>query len=106
MKRVFITRRIPSIAKELLEKQFEVVESPEDRRLGHEDLIQAVQEYDGILSMLSDPFTSTVLSYSTLLNVLSNYAIGLYNIDVTAAKEKGVSVYNLPDVVTESTADL
>ena len=106
MKKVFITRKIPSIAKELLKKQFEVKENPEDRQLTVDELSLSSQEFDGILSMLSDPFTKTVFDQATRLKVVSNYAIGLDNIDRSAAHAKGIAVTNLPDVVTESTADL
>ena len=106
MKKVFITRKIPMNAKELLEKQFEVRVNTEDRQLTTDELAEAAQEFDGILSMLSDPFTKVVFDQATRLKVISNYAIGLDNIDKVAAHAKGIVVTNLPDVVTESTADL
>jgi len=40
------------------------------------------------------------------LKVISNYAVGLDNIDVDYARSVGITVYNTPDVVTNSTADL
>lgn len=106
MKRVFITRKIPSIAEDMLKKQFEVQINPEERQLTHDELIEAAQAFDGILSMLSDPFTPAVFERATRLKVVSNFAIGLDNIDQAAARIKKIVVTNLPDVVTESTADL
>ena len=106
MKKVLITRKIPSVAKEMLEKHFEVRINPEERQLTQDELAEAAQEFDGILSMLSDPFTHAVFEKATRLKVVSNYAIGLDNIDKAAAHAKKIVVTNLPDVVTESTADL
>jgi glyoxylate reductase len=40
------------------------------------------------------------------LKIISNMAVGLDNIDVEAAKELGIKVFNTPHVVTGPTADL
>ena len=40
------------------------------------------------------------------LRVVANYAVGHDNVDVPAARRRGVAVTNTPDVLTESTADL
>lgn len=106
MKRVLITKQIQPIAKELLLQHFSVDENTADEFLSVDALRQAVQEYDGILSLIPDQFDADVLSSATRLKVIANLAIGLDNIDVDYAKKKGIAVYNLPDVVTDSTADL
>ena len=38
--------------------------------------------------------------------VVANVAVGYNNIDVAAARERGIIVTNTPDVLTEATADL
>ncbi len=106
MKRVLITRKIPPIAKEILQTQCAVDVHLEQRPMSLDELGRAVQEYDGILSMFSDPFDRTLLAKASRLKAVSNYAIGLDNIDLAAAKERGIAVRNLQDVVTESTAEL
>ena len=40
------------------------------------------------------------------LKVIANIAVGYNNIDVPAARERGIVVTNTPDVLTESSADL
>ncbi|HSW87523.1 MAG TPA: D-glycerate dehydrogenase [Rhabdochlamydiaceae bacterium] len=106
MKRVLITKQIQPVAKELLLNHFSVDENTTDDFLSVDALRQAVQQYDGILSLIPDQFDADVLSNATRLKVIANLAIGLDNIDVDYAKKKGIAVYNLPDVVTDSTADL
>lgn len=106
MARVLITRKLQPVAKEILSKQFEVEENPTDKPLSRDELKTAVKKYDGILSVLSDRFDHEVLSEATLLKVISNYAAGLDNIDALFARQKGIVVLNLPDIVTDSTADL
>ena len=40
------------------------------------------------------------------LQIVSQYAVGVNNIDLDAAKRLGVRVANTPDVVTDATAEL
>jgi glyoxylate reductase len=104
-RKVLITKKLPSIAKELLSEKFEVYENLSEE-LSSTDKISAVREYDAILSTIPDVFNKDILSHSQKLMVISNYAVGLDNIDVSYANEKNIAVYNLPDVVTNSTAEL
>jgi glyoxylate reductase len=46
-----------------------------------------------------------VLAAAPTLKVVANVAVGYNNIDVAAAKRRGVTVTNTPDVLTETTAD-
>ena len=105
MKKIFITRRINPIAKELLSKYFTIGYNNENIPLSVDKLAEVVKNYDGVLSTISEKFTSNIIAESNI-KVISNYAIGLDNIDLIAAKNKGIAVFNTPDVVTESTADL
>jgi len=106
MKTVFITRRLPSIAEEILSKHFKVTTNKKNKSISSEQLLDAVSKYDAILSTVSDKFTADVIAQKKNLQVISNYAVGLNNIDVLFARKNGVTVYNTPGVVTESTADM
>lgn len=70
------------------------------------ELIERISGADAVLSMLSNPFTETVLSSSKKLKVVANYAVGYNNIDVAAATQLGIKVTNTPHVLTEATADI
>ena len=106
MKNVFITRRLPYIAKDILLDKFEVSERSENSPCPNDKIIEIVKNYDAILSTVSEKFDKTILSKRDKLKVISNYAVGLDNIDLKYAKSIGIAVYNTPDVVTNSTADL
>ena len=106
MKRVFITRRLPSDARKILQTKFQVDESIENKPYPNEQLSNLVTDYDAILSTVSEKFTKNILSCKERLQVISNYAVGLDNIDVNYAKSIGIAVYNTSDVVANSTADL
>ena len=105
MKKVFIARLIPNIASTLLSKKYEVVVN-ENKNLSKEKLIEVMKDYDAILSTIPDIIDWEVLSHAKNMKVISNYAVGLDNIDVEYARSKNIAVFNLPDIVTNSTADL
>ena len=105
-KTVFITRRLPNIAEEMLKKHFKVVINRKNKPITEDKLQDVVSKYDAILSTVSDKLDAKILSKKKNLQVISNYAVGLNNIDTKFAKKNNIAVYNTPDVVTESTADM
>ena len=105
MKKVLITRRLPNVAENILSNSFEVNQIKDNKPLNRKKLISAVQKYDAILSTVTEKFDRAVLSKSKKLKVISNYAVGLDNIDLDFAQSLGIKTYNTPDSVTNSTAD-
>ncbi len=61
---------------------------------------------EGLLSLLTDRVDAELIAAAPQLRAISNYAVGVDNVDVAAATERGIPVGNTPDVLTESTADL
>ena len=61
---------------------------------------------EGLLCLLTDRIDAALLDAAPSLRVISNYAVGADNIDVAAAKARGIAVGYTPDVLTEATADL
>lgn len=105
MKKILITRHLPSIAKEMLAQKFKVTVG-ENRPLSKNEMVLAVQTYEGILSCIEDRWTEEILSQKKALQAISNYAVGLDNIAVEFAQKNGIGIYHLPDIVTNSTAEL
>lgn len=106
MKKLLITWRLPEIAQQILTPHFAVTAIDKNEPLPAEKLLEAVQTYDVILATIPDKFTREVLDQAKTLEVISNYAVGLDNIDLDYAQSKGIAVYNTPGIVTASTADL
>lgn len=102
--KVLITRQLPDIAKELLSQRYEVEVTSD--ALTANQWLEVVNSYDAVLSVFYDKITADILSKATTLKIISNYAVGLDNIDVNMAKQKNITVCHLPHIVTDSTADL
>lgn len=104
--KVYITRPIlEAAAKELRENNIEVIIGPEGGS-DYSELTNQVKECDGMISMLSDKIDQELLSQSSHLKVISNYAVGFDNIDVEFASRKNIKIGNTPGVLTEATAEL
>src|SRR3954453_13572350 len=105
MARVFVTRRIPGDALERLasEHQVEIWEGRLQRL--HEKLLEKMHDVEGLLCLLTDRIDRSVLEACEKLRVVSNYAVGVDNVDIEAATERGIPVGFTPDVLTEATAD-
>ncbi len=61
---------------------------------------------DGLLSLLTDAVDAELIGAASGLRAISNYAVGVDNVDLGAATARGIPVGNTPGVLTESTADL
>lgn len=105
--KVFATRKLPQEVADHLKQQVDFSEWPsEDQPMTKEQLLEAVKDVDGIISVLSDPIDADVLAAAPNLKVISQLAVGFNNIDLKEATKRGVRVTNTPDVLTNATADL
>ena len=57
------------------------------------------------MCLLTDRVDGSVLDAGPGLRIVANIAVGFDNIDLAAARARGVVVTNTPDVLTEATAD-
>ncbi len=104
--KVFVTRRLPGGALERLATEHEVEVWPEQMPPGRDELLARAPELDGLLSLLTDPVDAELIDAAPRLRAISNYAVGVDNVDLEAAAARGISVGNTPDVLTDTTADL
>ncbi len=103
---VYVTRKIPEPALDLLRKDCQVDVNPYDRSLTKEEMLEAVKGKDAILCLLSDEINEEILEAAKGAKIFANYAVGYDNLDVAAATQKGILLSNTPGVLTDSTADI
>lgn len=72
----------------------------------HDELVTRVAGKQALVSMITDAVDRPVIDAGTDLVIIANAAVGYNNIDVTAARARGVIVTNTPGVLTDATADL
>jgi glyoxylate reductase len=106
MPRVLLTRRIPSSVYDKLAAAVDVDRYDGPLAMPAEELRERIVDKDGLISVLTDTVDTALLAKANRLRVVSNIAVGYDNIDVAAAKARGIVVTNTPDVLTEATAEL
>ncbi|HPO08439.1 MAG TPA: NAD(P)-dependent oxidoreductase, partial [bacterium] len=104
--KVLVTRRIPEPGLEILRAHCEVELFPHDRNMTREELLAAVKEKDGLLSLLTDRIDAGLFDAAPKLRAVANCAVGFNNIDLAAATARGIPATNTPGVLTDTTADL
>ena len=71
----------------------------------HAELVARLPGKHALICMVTDEVDRAAIGAGTDLCVVANVAVGYNNVDVTAARERGIIVTNTPDVLTEATAD-
>ena len=72
----------------------------------HDELIRRVAGRDALMSLVTDRVDAQVIAAGQELRLIANIGVGYNNIDVAAARQRGIVVTNTPDVLTGATADL
>ncbi|MCW9054581.1 MAG: D-glycerate dehydrogenase [Candidatus Pacebacteria bacterium] len=106
--KVFVTRRIPEAGITLLrEAGYEVLVSEKDGVLTRNELIAALKadEYDAVLSLLTDTIDAEVFDAAPGVKIFANYAVGYNNIDLDEAKKRDITVTNTPGVLSDTVAE-
>ena len=103
--KVLVPKRIFPEAIDYLHDKVELDYNSTDRNLSAAELLERLQDKDGILSMLTNRFSAEVMDALPNLRVIANIAVGFDNIDIPAATERKIVVTHTPDVLTETTAD-
>jgi glyoxylate reductase len=105
-KTILISRALPPAAMKLIPSAvFVDVHSGEDL-LSKQALMSRLKGRHGLICQITDTIDDEVLGAEAGLRVVANVAVGYNNIDVAAARRRGIVVTNTPDVLTETTADL
>ena len=105
--KVVITRRLPGVSLSRIGEKAEVVVSDRDGPMPRKELLGKIRGASGILSTLADRIDAALMDAAgKTLRVVSNFAVGVNNIDVAEATRRRIRVCNTPDVLTEATADL
>lgn len=106
--KIYITRNIPdSGIKMLKNKGYEIDINPKDRVLSKAELIKALKKksYNAVLCLLTDKIDGDVFDAASNAKIFANYAVGFDNIDLEAAKKRGVMIANTPGVLNEAVAE-
>ena len=107
MKKILVTRNLLQDNETRVVNTFEAKLNKEDKVLSSEQVIDLSKDCDGILCVGGNKFDKEIINkLSPSVKIIANYAVGYNNVDIDAAKAKGIVVTNTPEVLTDSTADV
>jgi len=91
--KVLVAEKIGASGVELLGKEFEV---DVITGLTPEELIEAIPAYDALIVRSATKATRAVIEAGVNLKIIGRAGVGIDNVDVTAATERGIIVCNAP----------
>ena len=88
-------------------KTFKPIFNTNDELYSQTKVIEMSNGCDGILSSLTDKMDKqTIDKLPDTIKIISNFAVGFGNIDLEAAKSRGIAVTNTPEVLSDATAEI
>ena len=104
---VLVTRKLPSAAEARLSRDFVAHLNPDDHSMPSDEMLAKAEGCDGLLITPADKFTPAVIAaLPRSVRILATFSVGHDHIDLQAAKARGLTVTNTPDVLTDATADI
>jgi len=104
--RVIVTRRLPKEVETRLGDLFGATLRTDDTPMTQAELKAAIAQCDVFVPTVTDDINAEIIAAGKNLKLIANFGAGTDHIDVAAAHERGISVTNTPNVLTEDTADL
>ena len=102
--KILVTFPLPTEGLQDLEEQFDVIRYNKGS-IPKSNLLNSIQDCSGIIAAAIN-IDEEAMDAAPRLRIISVYGAGYDNIDIKAATERGILVTNIPDVVTDSTAEL
>ncbi|MEZ5852653.1 MAG: D-glycerate dehydrogenase [Hyphomicrobiaceae bacterium] len=104
---VIVTRRLPDLVETRMRELFDARLNVDDKAMTQADLVEAVRTAEVLVPTVTDRLGAQVLQQAgPQLKLIANFGTGVDNIDLDAARAKGIVVTNTPGVLTEDTADM
>ena len=105
--RVVVTRKLPDAIETRMMELFDVQLNLDDKAMTKAQLIAAVANADVLVPTVTDRIDAAILAQAgDRLRLIANYGTGVDHIDLATARQRGITVTNTPDVLTEDTADM
>jgi glyoxylate reductase len=104
--RVFVSWRFPDPALPLLEAALDVRLWRGDTPIPRDEFLREIADVSGIMvSNATETLDREAMDAAPNLRVISNFGVGVDNVDLPLATARGILVCNTPGVLVETTAD-
>ncbi|MGE4218271.1 MAG: 2-hydroxyacid dehydrogenase [Alphaproteobacteria bacterium] len=104
---VIVTRKLPDAIETRMKELFDARLNLADEPFGKAGLVEAAATADVLVPTVTDRIDAEVIAAAgPQLRLIAAYGTGVDNIDIRAARERGITITNTPGVLTEDTADM
>lgn len=104
---VVVTRKLPDAIETRMMELFDVRLNLDDQPMTAAELAEAVKIADVLVPTVTDRIDARILSQTgPNLRLIANYGAGVDHIDLASSRQRGITITNTPDVLTEDTADM
>ena len=104
---VVVTRKLPDPIETRMMELFEAQLNLDDHTFSQSELVDAAGKADVIVPTVTDRIDSGVLAHAgPNLRLIASFGAGVDHIDLSSARQRGITVTNTPGVLTEDTADM
>lgn len=104
--KVFISGNIAQVGlKQLEDHDIEITRWKENRQISADELIEACQDQDALVSVGPNKINAKFLNACKHLKVIALHSVGFDQVDVEEAKKLNIPVGNTPGVLSGATAD-
>jgi glyoxylate reductase len=104
--KVVVSRMTPGLEESALFQECDVWAWREDRVIPGDLLREQARQAEGLYVTAFDPVRADLIESAPKLRVVSNYGVGVDNLDLKALTARAIPAGNTPGVVTEATADM
>jgi len=104
--KVVVSRNTPGLDESVLHKECDVWVWGQDTVCPQDELRKRIGDADGLIATPFDPIREDMIAAAQKLRCVSNYGVGVDNLDLNALTARGIPAGNTPGVVTEATADM
>jgi len=103
---VYCTRKLLSEGLNLLNPFCDVIENETYENPSKRDIILSTKNAHALCCFVPDLIDEEIINSCSVLRIISIFAAGYDNVDIAAATRKGIWVANVPETLSEPTADL
>jgi len=106
MTRIALARRLPQPVLDQIAQLGEVLLPQSDAPLDRPGMTELLRDADAALITAIDPVDAQIIAACPKLRLICNIGVGYDNIDMAAARSRGITVTNTPGAMDDAVADL
>lgn len=106
MTRIALARRLPQPVLDQIARLGEVLLPQSDAPLDRSGMTDLLRDADAALVTAIDPVDAEIIAACPKLRLICNIGVGYDNIDMAAARSRGITVTNTPGAMDDAVADL